>query len=202
MSHVPAEFVGRARALRAEIAAADPIAISAAQRVAAPLCARLRRRPDQRPGVLVDAARHWRTTLPAVGRLDLSVDVRGKRLRIDETRLGTARFRADEWGGTGDESGLVVAGWTLDVTPGRVRMDHEPLAYISLHALARRFERAGPAPGDDLRRLGQFCAAPGEPGEVFRVPAAEGWWTGAAADVDVGDGEHVRMLVVRTFLVG
>ena len=200
MSRVPFEFLGRARTLRAEIAAADTIALAAAERVAAPLCARLRRRPDrdQRPGMLIDAARGWRTTIPATGRLDLTIDLVGKRLRIDETRLGPARFRCDEWG----EVGLAISNWFLDVAPGHVRVDHLPLAYLSLHALARRIERGGPAVADDLEQLGQFCAAPGEPGGMFQVPAAEGWWVGAAADVDVGGGETVRMLVVRTFLVG
>ncbi len=200
MSRVPAEFLGQARALRAEIAAADPIAHSAAERVAAPLCARLRRKPTLRPDSLADAERHWRDWMPAAGRLDREARLDNRSLTIEETRASAANFRADGWGAGREESGLCIVSLMLEAAPGRVRLNHEVLTYISLHALARRFERGAPGAAlADLRALGEWCAAPGAAGAEFRVPAGDGWWVGNAAEVERG-GEVARMLAVRTFL--
>ena len=70
---VPAEYLGRARELRARLIAASDQCSAAIDAAAARALRRHHRSAVPRPDDLVDLARAWRHQLPASGRLDLSI---------------------------------------------------------------------------------------------------------------------------------
>lgn len=73
-SLVPREFVGRARDLRRRLEEADMKIEPAVRRVMSPIVRRLDRHPALRRDTLIDAERHWRSIVPAFGRLAMEVD--------------------------------------------------------------------------------------------------------------------------------
>jgi hypothetical protein len=94
---VPAEFIGQARAFRAALLAED-MAISAhVDAIAAPLRARFRRKRTPRSSALTDAARLWRTNIPAIGRLSVSIKLERTRLEILEVRASATELTRAAW---------------------------------------------------------------------------------------------------------
>jgi len=74
------------------------------------------------------------------------------------------------------------------------------IASVSLHALARRFQRGwtttDAAVMEDLRALALWQGGGGE----FSVPVADGFWVGSTRETTFA-GQTQRSLLVRTFLV-
>jgi hypothetical protein len=194
---LPTEFLGRARAFRSAVAATDAVATRAIDRITEPLRARFQRHPVPRWDALREAARLWRETVPAAARLGLEIEVERKRLRIDELRVTAADFRLDGWDEI--ERGVSIILLGLIVAPRQLSLGSPTLAYVSLHALGRRFQR-GWATGDAavLADLSVLAAAPPGDGE-FSVQVAGGAWVGMAGPVRL-DGREERTLVVRSFL--
>jgi hypothetical protein len=197
---VPAEFIGRARALRMAVAAVHPVAIATIDRIGQSLHGQYRLRQTPSASGLARAAAAWRDQVPSAGRLDLMVKVTSKRLAISETRIGPVEFRFDAWIEGDAETAIVITRTVLEVSAGRFWFDHTPVALVSLHGLARRYQRAfdmsDAAVCADLYSLAT-AGGDVEDGE-FAVPAGDGQWVGNVAEVE-DRGEPVRILAARSF---
>lgn len=130
------------------------------------------------PADLTDAARAWRTGLPALGRLELDVDHHPRSLTIAETRVGASDFRAPDWDLPATEPGVLVQSLRLAVARGRFDFAIVPLACVSLHGLGRRLQRGSPREAvllAELLALGRLATEmDAGPGAEFAMPAGGG----------------------------
>lgn len=197
---VPREFLGLARDLRRRLAAADAQVAPGLEHALRPLRERLERRPTLRADLLTDAERHWRQGVPGFGRLVLAAERRRGRVPyFCELRAQAGAFRFATWP-PGFEPGLLLVLILAEPRPGGVDVRQTPLAAVSLHALARRYQRGGDcseaAIFGDLADLAPFAQETGLPPAVrFALPLAHGCWCGERVQVD---GRMV--LAVRTYL--
>jgi hypothetical protein len=139
--HVPSEFVGRARALRARIGAEDDAVGPAISGVMLPLEARRRKSAIFRQDQLIDAARAYRQ-IPSAGRLSLKIGRDKTGLRIEEYRAAAGVVRFVEWddGAFDSDIGVVRVELTA-VSWGRCCVSGGIVVSMSLHALSRRMQR-------------------------------------------------------------
>jgi hypothetical protein len=200
---VPVEFVGKARAFRMAVAAAHPAAVAAVDRIAQPLRGQARLRQNPSASGLARTAAAWSNQVPATGRLDLAVKLTTSSLRITETRVGPVEFRFDAWDKGDVETAVVVTRTKLAVAAGRFEFDSVPLAAVSLHGLARWFQRASDVSDaailTNLRALASYSSETLLDGGEFAEPAGDGQWVGVVTEIE-DRGEAVPILVVRTFL--
>jgi hypothetical protein len=159
---LPAEFIGRARALYRRVQAVDQATEDAAIAAVEPIYKALNRRPTRkplRPETVAEAVQRWRA-LPEFGRMSRSITTAGRRATIIEVRAITGklhdlRWRADDW-----ESGIHLAQMRLEIEPHDVKLRQRSIAVVSLHSLARRFERsADRSDAGVLRDLARLAAA-------------------------------------------
>jgi hypothetical protein len=199
---VPAEFIGKARAFRMAVAAEHPRAIATIDRIGQPLRAQVRLRQTPTASGLARAAAAWRSQVPAAGRLDLVIKQAASRLAITETRVGPAEFRFDFWSEGVAETAILITRTTLAVSGGQFKFDTILLASVSLHALARRYQRAfdnsDAAVGADLFALASSLSGAVDAGDEFAVPLGDGRWVGNVTEIE-DRGERVLIAVVRTF---
>lgn len=193
---VPREFLGMAREFRNVLVAEDPGAGEQQNAIAAGLRARLPKGSLPRPEALKAAAKAWRE-VPATGRLQLEIELSIRRLVIRELRVGAADNRFPGWKEWEDSFVILLTGFSL--VRWNFQYHYEMLASISLHGLARRFQRGADNSTDavvaDISALATStpeCTAPGR----FEVRVADGRWAGRV--VPVRDGAPV--LAARTFL--
>jgi hypothetical protein len=195
---VPREYVGRARDLLRRLSAADARIEPAVRGVMAPLLRRLDRHPVLRRDMLVDAERRWRNAVPALGRLAMEVD--GENLRAPcfiELRVVCGVFHAATWPDDGQEPGVLVGWHAVEFDQGSVASRFVSLAAVSLHALARRYQRgrdtSETAIFADLARLADnFRLVVTLPRFAIAVPG--GTWVGEPMNT----GE-ATVLAVRTY---
>lgn len=207
---VPRAFLGLARDLRRRLAAADALVPAALEAALHPLRTRLERRPTLRTDLLIDTERRWRTGLPAFGRLVLTAERRrGVPPYFCELRAQAGGFRIEDWGevsgGGGFEPGVLLEMILAQPYPGMGRgggvdVRQTTIVVVSLHALARRFQRgtdcSEAAIFADLAALAPFAQKGALPPKArFALPAAEGWWCGERVWVD-----DRLVLAVRTYL--
>jgi len=197
VSRVPREFIGRARDLRRRLNEADARIETAVNRVMTPLLRRLDRRPALRPAMLIDAERHWRGIVPAFGRLEMEVD--GNNLRSPcfvELRVVCGESRYADWSDNGLEPGVLVAWYSVEVAERAFESRLVSLASVSLHALARRYQRGQDtteaAIFADLAALARDFRAVTSPRFTVAVPG--GVWVGESVNVDAA-----QILAVRTY---
>jgi hypothetical protein len=198
---VPAEYVGRARALRNRFLEADRTATRAIDAATDRLRLRWQRHPVPRPDDLRDAARAWRLSLPDVGRLELSISNDTRSLMISELRVGASDFRAPDWQLPANEPGVLVQGLQLRVARRQFDFAILPLANVSLHALARRFQRGTPTEATlmmEMLALGHLATTATIPGAEIVLPVPGGRWVGTVAEVMMRSGKN-RVLNVRTY---
>lgn len=205
---VPAEYRGLARQFRDRIAQEDDPARLMLAGLVRPITERIKQRRllTPRSEVLAGVADQWRRKFPQRGRLDLciAVDLRRKTLLIDETRLTASAYRDRLWDRS--EIGLILLAVRLDVGPRRYEIGTKTLAHVSLHALARRFQR-GSDVGEDAIKRDLLALREAHPGltdlangaDVF-VQVVDGSWRGNVALMDNSRGGVHVALAVRTFL--
>jgi hypothetical protein len=142
VSVVPREFIGRARDLLKRLGEADARIEPAVRAVMMPLLRRLDRRPVLRRDMLIDAERRWRNLVPAFGRLAMEVD--GENLRSPcfiELRVVRGVSRRATWPDEGQEPGVLVGWHAVEFDERAMASWFVSLASVSLHALARRYQR-------------------------------------------------------------
>ena len=199
---VPAEYFGAARAFWEHMRRDDLAATIAINEITAPLRRRFRNNPTPHPQLIAQAARAWPRRLPAAGRMDFAVKATGKRLRIDELRIGAADLGLPQWNGR--ELGVTLIAVRLVVDAHQSALTMIPVAYVSLHAIARWHQRAldtsRAALLADLHQIARWSAEPAaDTTNDFAIAVANGQWMGAVRDWPQ-DGLATRTLDVRTFL--
>ena len=207
-TRVPIEYVGLARAFRARIADADAIAIKVFQQTSQQLMDRARRHPVPRADILSAVARAWRSTVPAFGRLDQRITLKGKWLSISETRCIPQHYRQAEWEDDAREPGVSVVRIGMSIAPRReLALAMYTLCSASLHALARRYQRGQPTNDDAIIADLHALAAAHErlrvlpEGSGFTVDVASGRWLGNVLDIRSHDsGVTQRVPSARTFV--
>jgi hypothetical protein len=206
---VPAEFTGMARAFRRSLEAEDSLAAATIETICGSVCARYRR--GDRVGRLLNlqnALREWREAVPTRGRIALEtrLNEHTKRLQITELRARPAVFTRSEWSGEMEPSILVVV-VGMSARPKRFSATHATLAAISLHALARRYQRARDTSDaallHDLRVLAEHQDALLTGGEeaTFRVSCpGGGTWVGVIKSLQLSPNDETLTLLARTYL--
>jgi hypothetical protein len=189
-NRVPAQFTGLARDLRRRIAVDEAGLATAMDAAEAPARARLAGGSALRPADLSGLAQRWRSGIPTAGRLalDVALDQRRHVLRILETRATPGELRLVAW--TDDEAErclVLVEVETLATRTNLVRHVHQG-AMISLHAMARRYQRAvnnsDHAVRADLLALATARTAILGTGGSFALNVPEGRWVGRLLVLD------------------
>jgi hypothetical protein len=101
---------------------------------------------------MLDAAqRNWRTTVPSFGRLgDTLIERKNYALSLAEFRLMTGDLNFDHWTNEAREPSIAIELVSIIVSRKRCKLDFETVAIVSLHALARRYERSVYRETDDV----------------------------------------------------
>ena len=157
---------------------------------------------------LQDAERQWRETLPLRGRvaIETHLDLDQRTLRITELRarpsISVGSVDWDE-----QEPGLFLSAVGLEAMPRHFHATHLTLAIVSLHALARRYQR-GLAIEDaavihDLRPLAEQHEAiiPADPvySSAYRCTGGGLWHGTVCIAYSVAD-KPTRLMNVRTYM--
>ena len=202
MNHVAAEFVGRARAFRARIGAEDDAVGRNVLEIMKPLKARRRRSATFRPEALIDAERQFRH-LPSAGRLTLKVDRDKSGLLIEEFRAAAGDFRFVSWLDGATDADIGICRVILEAKSwGPVYTSCDVAVSVSLHALARRFQRGfdtsdGAILSEFQRIALQYVGIAAALGD-FAIAGDGGAWVGEVASTQVGE-VVAPVLAIRTF---
>jgi hypothetical protein len=180
----------------------DKALVGAIEGLTTPTRVRAKRKPQApiRRTSIADLARNWTSRLDTFTRLGMTVDLDedGKGILISDCRLTSLQFIMADW--PGYEPGLGAVLIRFRVAPRDVSLSTERLAFISKHALGRRFHRGATQDDEavvaDLQRLvirhdDMLTRSP----FACRVPS--GVWAGEVTPLK---GRPEKVLVVRTFL--
>jgi hypothetical protein len=209
-SRVPAEFTGMARKLFYDVLAEEEVSIDAFNRIMKPAHARLMRHPLRkfRDG-------EFRHICDAWGAIDqryqlafaATSDARGRCGKITDIRMCAASHTAKAWGPDARELSLIISVFTLEVPLKRkMSKPSQTIASISLHALARRFQRvvdrSHKALINDCQALitaNVFDVKKYPTGKDFRIETPNGYWLGMLDGVRMDERLEFQF-VVRTFI--
>jgi hypothetical protein len=200
---VPPEFAGRARAFRYRILAEDNRVGPAIDAITAYARDILRRRHTYRLEHFKHLERAWRLTIPKTGRLAYAVERGKESLTIDDTRICSSTFHKGVWKNEIGEDSLSLIVYSGRFTSGHIDIESVPVSAVSLHALARRFQRSFDSSDQavlrDLSLIGLnakslFNTSP------FHQPAGDGAWHGEVVTVRTNDSRAQTILATRTFI--
>jgi hypothetical protein len=198
------EFLGMARSMRNRIDSIDPVAVAAMGEISRRLQARCRRRQHLTPSVSAEAVRAWRTHVPDTGRLAIETHIGHRSLFIRELRLSRCRTRNEAWQDAAWEQGVGVMLISLTIQVFSFQFNYFHLAVVSLHALARRFQRgidnSDAAILADLRVIADVAAEIAVTHGAFEIAVPGGRWGGYIVEMPDENGPHTRVLSIRTFL--
>lgn len=147
------------------------------------------------------------TSYPSLGAFQpTEIKRTSKTLSLRQLRLVATASKAPEW--HGKESILLVEQMEFVIDKRGVNYRASPLISVSLHALARRYQRALGATSDTVIKNDLFMAVPrflcatNEEGEAHtpftvRIPAGE--WKGEIYPAQTGDLTFL-VLAIRTFV--
>jgi hypothetical protein len=202
-SRVPVEFIGKARAFRSTIVGEHALAVAAMDRLVLPLRGRHYSRQTPGPGAFARVEHAWRSQVPTAGQLRLTTTHDSKRLCITEIRAVPTDFRFLAWPEGATESCLIILVSALAVSAGHFSFTSALAASVSLHALARRYERgsnnSAAAIRADLVALMRPVDDVLEGSNDFTIPAGDGQWVGEATEVD-DRGKVKCILAARSFI--
>jgi hypothetical protein len=197
---VPAEFRGAARLFRNEVKRVDEVMDPALAAIAKPLVARLRRHPRLRRELVAAAVHQYRRTIPAAFRFgEIEVTPDRDKFAIRETRLTATWINAVSWHPDAVEAGIAIASCKLTMRP-KVGLVHiwKPRAIISLHAIARWFERSGSR--DHERLLADLAVLTALGDDCDHVATPGGFWRGEMETMEGKDKLTTTARNVRTFV--
>ena len=139
---VGAEFFGKARDLRRRVEREDAKFFPAINRLIAP--ARLRKFPERkmRPETLADLIQSWRFLDCRDFRLNLDAKLERTRCALVERRVFTGRTRFLDADWDGEEPDVAVTEISLSIDGNRFNLHSRILCTFSMHAVARRLQRA------------------------------------------------------------
>jgi hypothetical protein len=203
MSIPPPEFLGKARALREEVRSEDSPATKRIDTIVRRLYERAKRYPSRSPrrADLIDASRAWRETLPTGARLALNATVVGRELAVDELRVAAIDFRFQSWSADEFEPALALFHVRLRVAARRCDLEAGIVAAVSIHGLARRYQRGfnttREAVLNDVAALAAVPEVVDTDERVVVVPG--GRWVGTIATLIHGQRTE-KILAARTFI--
>ena len=196
MRSVPVEHIGRARDLWRRLGAERAELLRAFDTVLRPVTMQEARGKLPWP-LMHQTARAWQQTAPSFGRLDCTLRRVPGGIDVNELRI-SAKVLSHTFWGEGRGPGVAVYRFSLELRRGGMDFALRSIANVSLHAVARRMQRA--ASTDDAV-LGDFAALAGEQtgfGEFLcRCPSGGGWLGEVAVDMDNG---RAPVLWCRTFI--
>jgi hypothetical protein len=157
--------------------------------------------------MLICLVQGWRFMEPRSFRLDLSARLDKGRATLCELRVvaGEAR-RPDDPNWIGMEQDVAAIRIDLAVNGARVTLRSRCVTTFSLHAIARRYQRA--TDSDDAAVLMDMLTAaridpatlPGAGGYKIRTHPDGGGWRGRTVRQQDPDGEVRRVIAIRTWL--
>jgi hypothetical protein len=171
-----------------------------------PLKARYQRHHKVRNELLDSALRSWRTTIPTFGRLgDPRIERKNYALSLAEFRLMTGDLNFDHWADAAREPSIAIELVSIVVSRKQCTLDFETTAILSLHALARRYERSVYRETDDvLSDLAPIVKASDslQQHRSFSIDVGSGCWCGEVVDADftTSNKPPKRVAAIRTFL--
>jgi hypothetical protein len=197
----PFEFLGKARMFRDRVGAEDDGVGRAVLAIMAPLARRRLKSRIFRPGDLIDAERQFRN-LPSAGRLSLKIERDKHGLRIEELRCAAGKIRFAEW--ANDASDLDIGIMRIELTAvswGPAFVGGDLVASLSLHALARRYQRGFNTSDEtillELKALAMCHADVVQTPGDFAIGGSGGNWVGA-----IGLRDGMPVMAVRSFKPG
>jgi hypothetical protein len=197
---IPAEFLGRARQFRNAVLAADAGIAAGLPGLLGPLQERLERKPGLRPAMIADFTRRWPEVIADRFCLARAASADKNALAITELRLAASHLRNSAWDGQEWENGVSIAKLHFTTADGRLRLTATPIASVSLHALARRYQRSPRR--DDAAVICDLKALARQP-PADRVTTNTGCWHGRVVasrhEVD-GEPRPLPLLAIRTFI--
>jgi hypothetical protein len=184
-SHVPGEFIGLGRQFRNVVHAEDRAIDAAVDVIIAPLRERLRKHPRLRAETPLGVVRQWAQSVPSIFRIGHPRVAHHKtEFVIREHRILSSWLHNDEWNNDERERGVSVCEVTFGVRKRKLIARWSPIANISLHALARWFQRSGLR---DHAALIEALAVLVETDESSdRVPTSGGFWRGGVTEAIPG----------------
>lgn len=201
---VPWWAQSRADKLIASVITADRGLITTVKRLAMPVIKRARRKPQApiRQTDITDLARNWRNQLDGSTRLGLVIDFdpdkRG--ILITDCRVTVLEFNLSDWPENHLEEGLSLILIRFHVAPHDFSLTAERLAFISHHALGRRFQRGiGQGDTDVIADLANLVVDHDQliTHQPFVCRTKSGVWAG---EPNVLYGRPETVLAVRTFM--
>jgi hypothetical protein len=192
---VGAEFVGLARVFRQAVMAEECRVTAMLPCVINPVTQRLARKPRLRREQEIDFLRGWRG-VPSRFRLSFD-DTRDADdcLVATEVRLGSLQLRFRDW--MDWESGVSIT--RVRVTTNRAMVFHAaPYVILSLHALARWFERTGRRTHEEL--LADIAPLATANEEDDSVHTRVGVWIGEFRMLATGNDTQFDVRAVRTYV--
>lgn len=208
-SRVPFEYLGRGRCFREKLAVADDRATGTMISIFTSLARRADRSPIPRCELLTGAERRWLREMPAFGLLDSKIIRSGRNLQIREVRSGVGTVPVGQEG-EDREAVIAIVSVELLVAKGICQLATRTTALISLHALARWYQRSfdngETTLWSDLRSLAAKTASILESrstlnSQRFSCRVSSGEWVGSFSERP-GEitGHPEQVLNVRTFI--
>jgi hypothetical protein len=167
--------------------------------ISEPLRERLLRHPRLRLEHAADAMRRYALQVPEQYRIGGLQGARGGHhdFMISETRLMPSRLLHDAWDDDEfPEPGVSICKYWFGTKDGKIIHRVQPRVVVSLHALARWFERSGARSHDTLF---QDIALLVDASEENEVPCRGGAWLGPTIIAD-NEGRGVRVRSIRTWV--
>jgi hypothetical protein len=198
---VPMEFVGLARCFRSEVQHADTAMEKALVTITMPLRARVRRHPRLRHEQIAQAERLYRSNVPPDFRLGgIEIDRDRAAFRISECRVSPTLMNDGAWRDTTyAEPGVALSTYTMALSDGTFAERWNVQAILSLHCLARHFERTGNR--DYAVLVADIAALRGAPLENEKVPTPTGYfWLGNVRPM-TGPKQQGPVRSVRTLVI-
>lgn len=194
---VGAEWTGRARQLLREVDAVEPAADTCLAKLIERIGRRLERKPTLRKDMLVSLVRDWRT-VAELQRFRVTFVQTAE--EIWEDRLTGAQMRpAFDAAWSGWEPRLLIERLRLRLGKKSTWMDQHAVAAVSLHALARWYQRNPDTSEAALLRDLAPLSASQETATPFTVATPHGCWVGEL--VIRQDDDQMRAIhSARTFL--
>jgi hypothetical protein len=198
---VSAEHRGLARRFRNEVKRIDEVMDPALAAIAKPLVAPLRRHPRLRHELIAVAVLQYRRTVPTAFRFgEVEVTPDRDAFLIAETRATATWINSRDWSSDATEAGVAVARCSLTMRP-RVGLVHVwmPRAIVSMHAIARWFERSGGRDHDRLLADLAVLTAVGDDDDRVATPGG-GFWRGEMEAMQGTDKLTTTARNVRTWV--
>lgn len=159
-----------------------------------------------RPASLVEAARRWQNELPAIARLSLSAKYTKSELHIVESRCSAGDVHFNSWFAGQKEPDIGVQQLTVIARTGYFEISATMLASVSLHSLARFYQRSFDNSDAALRSalreiVHHHAAVLAGPGGKFAIGAGDGRWLGSRQATKI-EGKVIQILCIRSFIGG